>query len=722
MKLIDRIADLFTPRAAPAVYADTTLGNPAPWLLESMGATQTLTGEVLTKKGAEAIPAYWACKDRIESDVAGLPLDAYRRGEGGAREKARETPQHRVVRVRPNPEQTPDAFYRMLMFHKLSWGDGYAEIERLLPRGTPGYIRSPPVALWPLLSDRTSVERFEGKKILVTRVREMSSTGELGPAERRVLLPGEFIHLPGRSFNGFRSYNPLECAPNVLALSKAQIDWLASFYDGDAMAGAWAKIPSLGPIGRGSKAKMDLIRDYIREQVGGMRRSHRLGILPEGAELEKSVVTPREQELVAGMNLSGIQICQLMKMKPHKIGLLNQANYSTLTEENQSYLGDCIKPHTEPMAQAFGWELFGAASEEFFLEHNYKSILQATPLDEAKTIRELVQGTIMTPAEGRQVLNMNPAPPEQGLENFLAQVNQVPMPVLAAMAEQAGSEDGARALYRMAMGLPAERPGLPPQIVRAEVAAPERPAIESREARAQRSANQRNRLRLAWEPIFTRSAERYVSQEVRAARRALEQAGDDLRAFMAALERFWESFPAAIRRELGPVFTGYGAATADAITEELGAPVAGPAYDAAVETVLAAAIGRHIVKSRGGMRGVLQDHAGGGAVEALGARFDQWGNVRPGKIGLSESVRTGSRLAQEAYQAGGIREKIWVTFGDSCDLCQELSGQVVGISGSFLAAGDTLDPKKEGTEPMTVDRNIRTAPLHGGCTCTIGAA
>ncbi len=371
------------------------------------------------------------------------------------------------------------------------------------------------------------------------------------------------------------------------------------------------------------------------------------------------------------------------------------------------------------MAQAFGWELFGAAaSEQFFLEHNYKSILQATPLDEAKTIRELVQGTIMTPAEGRQVLNMNPAPPEQGLENFLAQVNQVPMPVLAAMAAQAGSEDGVRSL-RMAMGLPAERPGLPPQIVRAEVMPP--PAIESREARAQRSASQRNRLRIAWEPIFTRSAERYVSQEVKALRRALERAGEDLAEFMRLAERFWESFPDAIRRELGPAITGFGSVVADSITEELGEPVAGPAYDAAVEVVLAAAVGRHIVKSRGGMRGTLQDHAAGGAIEAVGARLDKWRDVRPGKIGASESVRTGGRLAQEAYQAGGIREKIWISFG-GCDLCQAMHGRVVGISGSFLSSGDTLDPQKEGTEPMHVDRNIRTAPLHSRCTCTIGAA
>ncbi len=261
------LIDLFHTRAA--ITETSTLSDPADWLLEHFDAESTHTGRLLSKRGSEALPVVWGCKQVLEQDIAKLPLDAFQRTGDGGRRKAIETPQHQLTRVRPNPEQTPSQFKGMLMFHLLSYGNAYGEIERQ----DPDDVRSPPVNLWPLLSDRTQPKRFEGLKILETWVKEKD-----GRRVPKILLPGEYFHIPGRGFDGLTGYSPLEFAKQSIALGLAEEEWLARFYDGDAQAATWVTVPNL-PAGKGGAEKRKIIRDSIRNQHGGMTRAHRLGIL-----------------------------------------------------------------------------------------------------------------------------------------------------------------------------------------------------------------------------------------------------------------------------------------------------------------------------------------------------------------------------------------------------------------------------------------------------------
>lgn len=706
--------DLFTPRPErrhitdTEVYSTSTLSDPADWLIESLGeGGRQWTGEVLTKKGAEALPAVWACKRVLENGVALLPLNGFRRLPGGGRERADDEIQHQLVRVRPNPFQTPMQFKAMLMFHVLSYGDAYCEIER----ATPGDVRSPPVALWPLLSDRTRCKMFEGVKICETRIRD-----ENGGYRPQVLLPGEYCHIPGTGFDGLRGYSPLVVGSQSIAVGLAQLEHIGRFYDGDAMTSQWVTVPQIQAGVQGAmKQKMKTIRDWIRSEHGGLRRSHRMGILWEGAQLQKGVATPEEQQQVESRNLSGYDVCRLFNVKPHKVALMDRATFTNIESQDLNHMGDSIMPWSERIREVFDWELWPEERRSTrFFACNYKAMLRSTPKDEAETIKIGVTHGWISRAEARQIQDMNPAPENQGLSDFLAPVNLVPSRIFAEMSgEPEQSPDGqrARAVFRRMLGL--EPPAAAPRVASAE-------NVETRQLR---SASVRNRLRIAHLPVFTRAAERWISAEVAALRRLLDRHGEDLAAFTQAAGRYFEQLPEAILRELGPAMETFGKVIVAAIEEELDATVAGPAYDVAVGGVAAAGAARHIRKSRGALAGVISDHAGSApaAVEALGLRFDAWLENRAPKVAASESVRAGGRLAQEAYAAGGIREKRWVAFG-GCPLCTSIDGRVVGISGVFFEPGDTVDPEAEGVEPLTVDRQTFHPPLHGGCSCAITSA
>src|SRR5207245_4388844 len=91
----------------------------------------------------------------------------------------------------PNPEMTAATFWETLLAHTLTWGNGYAEIER------DQALR--PIGLWPILPNRIRPTRDQHGKLVYDAV---TTSG------KRVTLPArDVFHVPGLGFDGPQSYS-----------------------------------------------------------------------------------------------------------------------------------------------------------------------------------------------------------------------------------------------------------------------------------------------------------------------------------------------------------------------------------------------------------------------------------------------------------------------------------------------------------------------------------
>ena len=109
------------------------------------------------------------------------------------------------------------------------------------------------------------------------------------------------------------------------------------------------------------------------------------------------------------------------------------------------------------------------------------------------------------------------------------------------------------------------------------------------------------------------------------------------------------------------------------------------------------------------------------AAKALQGRLDEWGEKRPGKIAMNESVQFMGAAAKTLFVVAGVTVLRWAANPGACPFCAGLDGKVAGVLKNFVNAGQGVDGG-EGTDgPLVPSDNIGHPPLHNGCECDIVA-
>jgi len=180
-------------------------GSNDPVLQALFGSQPTAAGVTLNETTALNLSAVWAAVTALAGPVGMLPLVLYKRTDRG-KEPFLEHPLYRLLHDQPNPEQTAPVFRETLQAHVLTWGNGYAEIQRT-PDGRP-------IALWTIAPDRVQPYRDVGTRQIRYRVTNDSGTQIDVDADR-------ILHIPGLGFDGICGYSVIRKARESLGLTGA---------------------------------------------------------------------------------------------------------------------------------------------------------------------------------------------------------------------------------------------------------------------------------------------------------------------------------------------------------------------------------------------------------------------------------------------------------------------------------------------------------------------
>lgn len=392
-----------------------TLAEPTAELKEALGVRNTVAGIPVNEASALRHVAVLACIRVYAEAIASLPCHMYRRLERG-KERTPDHPLYTLLHDRPNPEMTAFSFYETLESHALLWGNCYAEIDF-------GKSSDRPLALWPLLPDRTHPERDErtGKIVYKTTL----DTGA------QVTLPAwKVFHVPGLGFDGLVGYSPIRLAREAISLGMATEHYGAAFFGNGARPSGVLEHP-----GKLSDPAYDRLKASWDNRHGGLTNAQRLAILEEGMKYTAISVPPEDAQFLETRKFQLAEIARLYRVPLHMIGDLERATFSNIEHQSIEFVVHSLRPWLRRWEQAINWKLLGQKERRtHFAEFLVDGLLRGDIKSRYEAYAVGRQNGWLSADDIREAENMNPLPSGSG-QIYLVPMNMVPADKVEAIAE-----------------------------------------------------------------------------------------------------------------------------------------------------------------------------------------------------------------------------------------------------------------------------------------------
>jgi HK97 family phage portal protein len=290
----------------------------------------------------------------ISETVASLPLHVYRRTPTG-RLRVDEMGVSDLLRFQPNDECTAMQFRESILAHALSWGNGYAEIER------DSFGR--PLRLWLLQPNTVVVERDEfGQLQYSYRL----------PGQRAVNLHSmDVLHIAGPGFDGITGYSVVKMARESIGLGMACEQFGAGLFGSGARPSGMLEHP-----GRLSDDARGRLRGDWERLHAGIDNAHRVAILEEGMKWTATSIPPDDAQFLQTRKFQIEEVARWFNIPPSKLRDTGGVSYSSLEQENIAFLSETLRPWLIRLEQEFRRKLLLPESSELYCEHSVEGLLR----------------------------------------------------------------------------------------------------------------------------------------------------------------------------------------------------------------------------------------------------------------------------------------------------------------------------------------------------------
>lgn len=370
-----------------------------PYISDYLGTrTGVGTGYVDPVKASGHAVAH-RCISVISENLAAVPLKVYRHTDAGGREAASDHPLYPVLHDQANEGMTAFEAREFLLASVLTYGNGYARIER---NG-----RGQVTALYPLPPSDVTVERLS-----TGRLRYKVATGNAA----ETLLQDEVLHVRYRTRDGVMGISPIQHAAATFGLALAQSDQAcAQAENAFRPAGALVFPEKLSGAGKES------IITKFKDRLVGQLKANEVMVLDGGAKFETFQIPNRDAEFLESRKLSNLDICRIFGVPPSVAGILDDATYSNIGEESRALVVRCLAPWARRIEQAANIALLSAESRKsLFIEHDLAGLLRGDLKSRYEAYRTGREGGWLSANEIRRLENM---PAIDGGDAYLRPLN-----------------------------------------------------------------------------------------------------------------------------------------------------------------------------------------------------------------------------------------------------------------------------------------------------------
>lgn len=394
MKIFDKINNWVENRIRSATNRDRS-----GWFVDWINrGSKTVSGESVSNNSALQLGTVFACIRNISEDVGKLPFKLFKPLTPRGKEPLPNHQLYRILHDMPNEEMTSMVFRQTLTAHCLSWGNGYAEIQR--------DARGKVVALWPLRPDRVLPFRNENDDNKIW----YEITTDTG--EKVFIRFDSMLHIPGLAFDGLVGYNVIRFARECLGGALAGQKYASAFYGNGAVPGGILSHPeTLSDPAHGRLVKS------LEDRHKGAGKAAKVMVLEEGMTYTQTTIPPEEAQFLETRQFNVPEISRWFRMPPYKVSDTTRAQgWSTLEQANTDYVTDTLLPWIVRWEQEVWRKLLSPRDKSagLFAKHVVQGLLRG---DTKTRTESYVRGRNwgwLSADDVRDLEDMNPLPDDLG--------------------------------------------------------------------------------------------------------------------------------------------------------------------------------------------------------------------------------------------------------------------------------------------------------------------
>jgi len=400
------LKSLFRSRDAPKnITTGETYGLGSKWSWLTGG---TASGKAVNERTAMQTSAVYACVRVLSESLAGLPIHVYERKGDGGKILRIDHPLYSILHDEPNTEMTSFVFRETLMSHLLLYGNAYAQVVR----NGRGY----PIALYPLLPDRVSVERskradIKGEIIYTYR----TDKGEVK------LRKGEILHVPGLGFDGLIGYSPIQMAKDAIGMTLAAEEYGSKFFANGATPGGVLEHPN-------TIKDIQRVKDSWNAEYQGPGNANKVAILEEGMKYHAIGIAPEQAQFLESRKFQIAEIARIFRVPLHMIGDLDKSSFSNITQQSLEFVMYTLNPWVRRWEDSLQSALLlPGEKNRFVIRFNVDGLLRGDYKSRMDGYAVGRQNGWLSANDIRALEKMNLIPAEEGGDLLLVNGNLMPL-------------------------------------------------------------------------------------------------------------------------------------------------------------------------------------------------------------------------------------------------------------------------------------------------------
>lgn len=354
------------------------------------------SGVTVNTETALGVPAVWTAVNFLAGTLAGLPLNVYRKTEGG-REKVKNglsTILHDAV----NDGMSSFEWRKYSFEQVFTGGRSVTYVERT----QGGEIEN----LFPLDPSKVEVEMLDdGRKQYRVGARVYAAADVL---DIPFMLKSDMISARG----------PIATNRDAIGMAIA-----ASQYGSKAFqSGGIPPAVLQGPFQSGAAAAR-ASEDVAATTLKLAKEGRPIMAMPMGHELKSIGLSPNDMQLIELQRFSIEQVARIYSLPPVFLQDLTHGTFSNTEQQDLQFVKHTVKRWVEQSEQEMNLKFFGRGSD-FYVEYNVDGLLRGDLKTRMEAHATSIQNAIRTPNEVRNIENL---PAKDSGDDLMIQGATVPV-------------------------------------------------------------------------------------------------------------------------------------------------------------------------------------------------------------------------------------------------------------------------------------------------------